>query len=184
MDQRREPTRRRFISRRGVEGEIVDYSDVGGSGDTSNMSSNDTVRNVQVPVSLIERARLVAELKGSSAVRDELDALLSQPAPTAEPCTCSPPATHLGEGPDQDCPTRGDRFRVAEPPRIEDMAPGTTFTAEGEGVPGTEHRFTVTGERNRHGVPVLSCSIHRTGALANYVARSTIRDVTPPKEDR
>jgi hypothetical protein len=42
---------------------------------------------VPVPVSLIERARLVAELNGSSAVRDELAALLSQPTPTptAEP---------------------------------------------------------------------------------------------------
>jgi hypothetical protein len=40
MDQRREPTRRRFTSRRGLEGELVDHTGVGGSGETSNMRSN------------------------------------------------------------------------------------------------------------------------------------------------
>lgn len=39
MDQRREPTRRTFASRRGLEGEVVDGSDVGGVSDTSNMRS-------------------------------------------------------------------------------------------------------------------------------------------------
>lgn len=41
-------------------------------------------RMVQVSESLIKRARLVAELHGSSALRDELEALLSPPAPTVE----------------------------------------------------------------------------------------------------
>lgn len=40
MDQRREPTRRRFVSKRGLEGEIVDHGDVGGIEDTSNMHSS------------------------------------------------------------------------------------------------------------------------------------------------
>lgn len=33
-------SRRRFVSRRGLEGEIVDHGNVSGSGDTSNMRSS------------------------------------------------------------------------------------------------------------------------------------------------
>jgi len=67
-----------------------------------------------------------------------------------------------------------------EPPSIADMAPGTTFTAEGAGVADTKHRFHLM---ERGGTRWLTCLTHSTGARPDYVDPSTIRDVTPPKGD-
>lgn len=51
--------------------------------------------------------------------------LLTQPTPTVMPCTCPPPATHLGEGPDQDCPMHGDRrAALTTRPSNTEMVPG------------------------------------------------------------
>lgn len=67
------------------------------------------------------------------------------------------------------------------PPSIADMAPGTTFTAEGVGVPDTLHRFTVTDQRSPGGHRYLRCATHDgNGAIESYVDPSTIRDVTSP----
>lgn len=75
-------------------------------------------------------------------------ALLSQPTPSAEPKQLSPDAMQ-----------RALDYH-GWPPRIEDMAPGTTFTAEA--------RFLV----DVHGTPLAHSGFDP----------STIRDVTPPKE--
>lgn len=67
---------------------------------------------------------------------------------------------------------------------ITDMAPGTTFTAEGFGVPGSPHRFTVTDKIDPAGYRYLRCATHDgNGAIASYVDSSTIRDVTLPTTD-
>jgi len=128
---------------------------------------------VQVPVSLIER--LYAGEDVVDALHDLVPHQDSQPRPSARPCTCPPPATHLGEGPDQDCPKHGDRFHVAVPPSIADMAPGTTFTAELTRYPGRPLHFS-----RDHGPYVI-------GEGFNYVSAevdpSTIRDITPPRAD-
>lgn len=138
-------------------------------------------RTVQVPVSLIESAADALTLVGDMAASNELLALLSQPTPTAEQeCTCFPVperlhTTHYGATdpattlePNPDCPLH---FPTAEPPRIEDMAPGTTFTAVS--LRGPE-RWTrqIDGVTDRHG-NVWSI---------DELDPSTIRDVTPPKE--
>lgn len=146
---------------------------------------------VQVPVSLIERAKdALLELPPSSRNADlygELDAMRAQSTQAAEPeptCACG----HIMD--DHDLSESGEcqvavpwcscmKARdAAEPPRIEDMVPGTTFTAEGIGVPGTDHPFEVRVATD--GTPVLYCHLHHTGARPWYVDPSTIRDVTPP----
>jgi hypothetical protein len=145
---------------------------------------------VQVPVSLIER--VAAELEVDSRIRSASDLRaylvqpreqadrhirqqqhLSQPTPTVEPCTCPPPATHLGEGPDQDCPKHGDRFHAA-PPSIADMVPGTTFTASyGKDLSGTTRWMRCTG-------PSRCVNVGGVRFDAYAIDPSTIRDVTPP----
>ncbi|MCS6578216.1 hypothetical protein [Curtobacterium poinsettiae] len=78
-------------------------------------------RMVQVSVELVEHVRWVFNTMNLGPnVVDALTAVLSQPTPSAESCTCPPPATHLGEGPDQDCPKHGDRVHASSP-RVEDI---------------------------------------------------------------
>ncbi len=145
---------------------------------------------VQVPVSLPTRDEVAAEVKrvthawsGPSmdefvndpptrkhyAIADAVLALLSQPAPTAEP-----------RDPDR-WKKQAQEMLDAAPPSIADMVPGTTFTAEGEGVPGTLHRFEVRDVTTPLGDRYLRCLTHEgRGARGSYVDPSTIRDVTPP----
>lgn len=146
---------------------------------------------VQVPVSLIERAVRVLD-DGSAtvyewdAVQDELTALLSQPTPTTETSSCvicsrsivrldlkdgTQPWRHA-EGTNAH-PAVGplSNGQAAEPPRIEDMAPGTTFTAE---VPD---RWLVQVESD--GALFADTCVERKSL--EHIDPSTIRDVQEPK---
>lgn len=124
-------------------------------------------RMMPVPVSLIEQA---ANLLAYGGTRDldlagSFRALLSQPTPTAEPMSTE----QIGQ----------EYLRlITTPPRIEDMAPGTRFVAEGLGVPGVDHPFEVRMTDSSE--QVLYCHLHHTGAQPWYVDPSTIRNVTPP----
>ncbi len=55
----------------------------------------------------------------------------------ADPCTCPPPATHLGEGPDQDCPKHGDRLRTSCTPSTEHVR--AVYTAQHGAILSDEH---------------------------------------------
>ncbi|WP_284761533.1 hypothetical protein [Curtobacterium sp. MEB011] len=128
---------------------------------------------VQVPVSLIER------LLGNRTTDtwNELRALLSQPTPSA--------VLTGGIGyPVREAARREDEHArsvaTADPPSIEDMVPGTTFTA------GWPH----TG-RPTHWVVLndgVRCIEHGRGYYGTAwslhdapIDPSTIRDVTPPR---
>jgi hypothetical protein len=111
--------------------------------------------------------------KRQVAMSDQIDALLSQPTPTAEPSALGL-REHIG-------PDGSNYIMPAEPPRIEDMAPGTTFICEGKGVPGVEHHMRVTRHTRIDETRILWCLTHKFGADESYVNSSTIRDVTPPK---
>ncbi len=134
-----------------------------------------------------EDARSVAWRAG----RDAAVALLSQPTPTAEPDAC-PRCGGTGEVEDDShrhtglptvgrCGLCGGSGRVtAEPPRIEDMAPGTTFV-------GTlsPTRGSVAEPRTRRLFVTVGPDLYDERGLHWYeedVDPSTIRDVTPPKE--
>jgi hypothetical protein len=65
-----------------------------------------------------------------------------------------------------------DDLALAKPPRIEDMAPGTTFTEE--------VRWTVTGTLSTGSTVAHSGSGEMR--FADRFDPSTIRDVTPPKD--
>lgn len=86
MDQRREPARRTFASRRGLEGEIVDRTDVGGMGDASNMHSTGDEKMAQAPMSLLKRAvEVLLDAPGREAIMvcGELHEALLKSASTA-----------------------------------------------------------------------------------------------------
>jgi hypothetical protein len=105
---------------------------------------------VQVPVSLIERAvegLLKAPGRDAILVCGELHTLLSQPTPSAEP------------------------------PRIEDMAPGTTFTVNLLGS-GIDYRVTVPDFGVQYRLVDRDLWVHLRDRDP-----STSRDVTPPKEE-
>lgn len=130
--------------------------------------------SVQVPVSLIERAIEDAVQKWwdgdqapedqgatylAKAVKTAVLALLSQPTPSAEPYT-----PEDGPAPWGYLPTD----------RIEDMAPGTTFTAL------VELDFTATTFLGQW----VASDPDGHHWVAGDFNPSTIRDVTPPKEHR
>lgn len=107
-----------------------------------------TEPTVQVPVSLIKRAvegLLKAPGRDAILVCGELHTLLSQPTPSAEP------------------------------PRIEDMAPGTTFTAS------TWQKYLSHWTYLPDGGVLSGMGVWHDRA---DVDPSTIRDVTPPQEER
>jgi hypothetical protein len=132
------------------------------------------------------QARLLGQDMGAlrSKITEAVAAVLSQPNPSAEPvCACGHPEFDHGHSEGDGCLHCPCKELIATQPRIEDMAPGTTFTAEGVGVSGTLHRFTVTDQRSPGGHRYLRCATHDgNGAIESYVEPSTIRDVTPPKE--
>lgn len=149
--------------------------------------SNEQEPTVQMPVSLIERASdfIDMRLPGAPAVLADLRALLSQPTPTAEPAVekawnegwQSGWANRHQAQPDQDGTVGLSRpienpytARGAEPPRIEDLAPGTRFV-----IHRAEH-WTVLPHR------VAVQDGHDTGRYLEEFDPSTIRDVQPPKE--
>ena len=126
---------------------------------------------VQVPVSQVTQWRndLQAMLPpGTYAILRELDALLSQPTPSAEAMSADEFSARW-RGADTALRRMSE---PAEPPRIEDMAPGTTFTAILNG--GKRLRtYTVTERR------ILTESEGGAYALGD-IDPSTIRDVQPP----
>lgn len=125
-----------------------------------------TEPTVQVPVSLIEDALNTspsAVERRVNAVR-ALRALLSQQIPTADEWA----AWERCEGPRPDGLDDDAPLPSPQPPRIEDMAPGTTFRlAGGNGM----------WMRTRDG------AVHTSGVSTFGVGidPSTIRDVIPPK---
>jgi len=159
-----------------------------------------TERTIQVPVSLIERAphapgcqvaglwilpenggRAVQQSGKCTCWKAEVDALLSQPTPSAERddlLSC----LELGDDGnyhwDTDMLDRLLERHMGEfpaaPPRIEDMAPGTTFTAPLRDN-SEDRRWMVTA----HG---LASSDGSAGVDSKWIDPSTIRDVTPPKD--
>lgn len=165
---------------------------------------NDTDRTVQVPVSLIERIERELEYRVRTvasrirmaekhdepyprewvdnevvAGRERVRALLSQPTPTAEPCKrcagtgyiTSPPMPDVVDLP---CPNCSD----AEPPRIEDMAPGTTFTGTTRQWP-TQRFERVSRGRVKAENGTLWSPLDYQGR--ERIDPSMIRDVTPPR---
>lgn len=157
---------------------------------------------VSVPRAWLERLMPTLQKHSDAAMIQTAEWALLQPAPTAEPERAWVAAvlrragcTFSDEGPIDElfdlfagrtamAETAAGRMplvdALAAPPSIADMAPGTTFVAEGIGVPGTDHPFEVRVATD--GTPVLYCHLHHTGARPWYVDPSTIRDVTPPKE--
>lgn len=141
-------------------------------------------RTVQVPVSLIERAltSMTTERYDNAAAR-ELEALLPQPTPTAEhadDCSIDVVTWVPGwEGVPTALPGHCDcgRGADAKPPRIEDMAPGTTFTARLHLMDGLTDRCVFM---RVDGVDVVDDAGARWHP--QDIDPSTIRDVTPPKE--
>ncbi|MDT0211220.1 hypothetical protein [Curtobacterium sp. BRD11] len=92
-----------------------------------------------------------------------MSALLSQPTPTAEPIDAVSASCVDGATPEQ-------QRETAEPPRIEDMAPGTTFTAAAS---SDVWRWAV----RQDGQVVSGLGI----GPKSSIDPSTIRDVTPPR---
>ena len=136
---------------------------------------------VQVPVSLIERmphGQWCCTRSGVSPCnchRAQFVALLSQPTPTAEPSPlwCADDTPHDAHrarnefGGWNECTGRP----APEPPRVEDMAPGTTFTAEFHG--DRDMFFRCRDSLARAG---------RYLVAMDAIDPSTIRDVRPPKD--
>jgi hypothetical protein len=152
---------------------------------------------VQVPVSLPTREQVEAALLSATSTestvgfvrvdraRDAVLALLSPPTPTAKPThyddppSCSPCRTGRHDAcsglpfPRRQCQCK-DEWHT-EPPRIEDMAPGTTFTADG--IRGPERMMRTNGDV----VVAVGTSGHHY--YIGDVDRSSVRDVAPPKGD-
>jgi hypothetical protein len=113
---------------------------------------------------------------------DAVLALFSQPSPStpsAEPDVdvcfyCLGAGYHDGGDMRDDEPCSACRGTgLAEPPRIEDMAPGTSFTASRDWGARLVMRFMVTKSSQ--------CVDHNgTWANASSIDPSTVRDVTPP----
>lgn len=141
-------------------------------------------RTVQVPVSLPTReqiAEVVAEAwrkdgYNADRIADAVVALLSQPNPTAErhayTCTCDAcrvplvnKVAELGQA-------------IAGPPRPEDMAPGTTFTAD-----DASNGRTSRWRKEPDGWFSHVVNGGRQVSPQPRIDPSTIRDVTPPKGD-
>ena len=144
---------------------------------------------MQVPVSLIERVKRAVldtaflSQEDAEAVWQRVAAALSQPTPSAERddlLSC----LELGDDGnyhwDTDMLDRLLERHMGEfpaaPPRIEDMAPGTTFTAVDPGRLGDRATFEVL---NNHRGRNVETWVH--WAPSSFIS-STIRDVTPPKE--
>ena len=142
---------------------------------------------MQVPVSLIERVKRAVldtaflSQEDAEAVWQRVAAALSQPTPSAERddlLSC----LELGDDGnyhwDTDMLDRLLERHMGEfpaaPPRIEDMAPGTTFTAPLRDN-SEDRRWMVTA----HG---LASSDGSAGVDSKWIDPSTIRDVTPPKD--
>lgn len=116
---------------------------------------------VPVPVSLIERAAVLLEDYQPGVTSARLRALLSQPTPTAEPVQYN---GHNGLAVFADAARRlNEDAPTAEPPRIEDMAPGTIPCAD----PNVNRWYC---QRRADG----------TCPLPKCIDPSTIRDVRPP----
>jgi hypothetical protein len=141
---------------------------------------------------------LLAHLRQPYTEGGVTEALTPQPTPTAEPrMTCVDPRPHdahegdtgFGDEPDIDwvhwkCP--GVILNAAEPPRIEDMAPGTTFVAQTSLSERTWHLFMVTEHVSY--IDGSTIRLYRTpedrAFVDSTIDPSTIRDVTPPEADR
>lgn len=138
------------------------------------------MRTVPVPVSLIEHLARELAIHGAHDAAAGLLPLLSQPTPTNEPtCTCGHAMDEHDLSETGECQVAVPwcpcmrATDAAEPPRIEDLAPGTTFTAA-----ATEDvwRWAVRAD----GLVVSGLGVGPMAALDP----STIRDVAPPKEHR
>ena len=141
---------------------------------------------VQVPVSQIERwaddlRRLLSP--GTYAIRIELAALLAQPTPTAEPPLVQVGGRRGGKTTAaidallDRASERGIQVQIIEPPRIEDMAPGTHAYIDGRfGDDGVCHAH-MPGQTNYSAWPGRC---YRPRADRVHLDPSTIRDVTQP----
>lgn len=132
---------------------------------------------VEVPVSLIRS--LHAEPVLSAYHRAVLAALLSQPTPTAEPVSPRCLFAHTMVTADGRCGRCGaqlvdPRGQADAPPRIADMAPGTTFVARPSGSP----RWLAFSRLPGADPDVEDNEGDRWRWFA--IDPSTIRDVTPP----
>lgn len=136
-----------------------------------------------VPVSLIERIRAGLPLwkykvdPEADALMSALDALLSQPTPTAEPdewCReekCQ--YRHWRSGGLGTTHKRGAGCPApADPPSIADMVPGTTFSAN-----GIRRAYQYIGDDKM--IEVDGNGVWWT----SKIDPSTIRDVTPPSTE-
>lgn len=122
---------------------------------------------VQVPVSLIEDARDAIDTQDweHANTRAALDALLSQSTPTADEPGLTPSELRAWRALDQQKADAG-------PPRIEDMAPGTTFRADTIATRYGSRWTVLPSGRVESGMGI--------GHEASEIDPSTIRDVTPP----
>lgn len=135
-----------------------------------------TEQMVQVPVSLIEAVYDCSD-DGIVLPRiyvERLRALLSQPTPSAEAvCACGHPEFDHGHSEGDGCLHCPCKEFATTPPRIQDMAPGTTFEYP--------FRWEVGAHKSTSGRTVA----HMTGRIGTAVwlddlDPSTIRDVQPP----
>jgi hypothetical protein len=128
-------------------------------------------RMIPVPESLIAAAWALLSDQPGNPVVQALDALLSQPTPTAEP-----PATYE-QGCDDGYLAGEHHVRntatlpTAEPTSVEDMAPGTTFTEK--------VRWKVSAGA-LHGLAIVTRGGGRKVRALSEFDPSTIHDVTPP----
>ncbi len=151
------------------------------------MTASTDEQCVPVPVGLVRSAAALLEVAGRANTAGDLLALLPQPTLTAEHVEDWTDA-QPNEGPGCSCGFNGSfqdcaawRAADVEPPRIEDMAPGTTFT--GTTRQGFTQRFErVSRGRVRAENGTLWSPLDYRGR--DRIDPSTIRDVTPPAVGR
>lgn len=129
-----------------------------------------TERMVQVPVSLIEKLRGFAQAARDYYTVEQVEALLSQPTPSAEHKPDCDRASELSTY--CDCHVEQAVLHGPESPQIEDMAPGTTF--------GIEFRWTVVRDPSGATFLYRDNNGYAQWLLASDGDPTTIRDVTPP----
>lgn len=147
---------------------------------------------VQVPVSLIEDWATQAEDAKAWSAANSMRHLLSQPTPSAEPVSAAQLLRERAEadpGSHRESLARG--YGVGDaPPRIEDMAPGTTFTCEYQdwATNGRPKQRYLCAIARSGSTSTRLCFLDPSGASLHIreaqqtIDPSTIRDVTPPKE--
>jgi len=136
-----------------------------------------TEPTVPVPVLVAEAAARHLDREGYHGTATLLrDALLSQPNPTAEPCS----ECQYVEGHRDDCGRLDDYLAHrddAAPPSIADMVPGTRLVGRTrDGVLALEDRVWMVCDH------ALVASVTGNVLQVSRIDPSTIRDVQAPKE--